>query len=141
MNDALQKEAESLIQLLTDQCEELEQLLSLAREETEAARAGNFARIIDIYDERSMLGERLETFQKQIMSLKAILGSGVPERISNRISEVVSQTITQDNETRTLLLEAKNDATLELAKLKIARRNSQYYMHRKRKGLALSGDY
>ena len=137
MSKDVEKKSDELIDLLTEQCADLENLLSLAREETDAAKQGNFARIIDIYEERSELGERLETFQQQITDLRETLDKRVPEQISDKISTVVSQTLAQDTETRKLLTAANEETTQELAKLAKARINTKLYSTAKRKGLAL----
>ena len=137
MESDIETKADSLIDLLTEQCSDLEELLTLAREETDAAKQGNFARIIDIYEQRSELGERLETFQKQITELRETLDQKVPEKISNRISEVVTQTLAHDSETTKLLAAANAETQNELSKLARARRNTKHYAVEKRKGLAL----
>lgn len=140
MTDKIEQEAESLIDLLTEQCSDLENLLSLARQETAAAKKGNFAKIIDIYEERSELGERLETFQKQITDLRATLGHKVPANVADRISAVVNQTLAQDNETRKLLTASKEETSHELSKLEKTRHNTMLYSTTKKKGLALELD-
>ena len=46
MSESIKENSDSLIDLLTDQCVELETLLSLAREETLAAKSGDFGAIM-----------------------------------------------------------------------------------------------
>ena len=137
MAKKIEKNAESLIDLLTEQCADLEQLLLLARQETDAAKKGNFAKIIDIYEERSELGAKLETFQQQITELREKLDQKVPATISNKISEVVTQTLAHDSETTKLLAAANEETTAELAKLEKAKINTRHYSVEKKKGLAL----
>ena len=137
MQEEVQENADSLIDLLTEQCADLESLLALAREESSAASQGNFAKIIDVYEERSEIGERLETFQKQISELRRRLDTGVPAPISNRIHEVVTQTLAHDNKTKKLLTAANEKATEEMAKLKQASENTKLYTKEKQRGLAL----
>ncbi|NNE65142.1 MAG: hypothetical protein HKN33_01135 [Pyrinomonadaceae bacterium] len=137
MSKDIAKKSDDLIDLLTEQCADLENLLSLAREETDAAKQGNFSRIIDIYQERSELGERLETFQQQITDLRETLDRRVPANISDKISTVVSQTLAQDTKTRKLLTAANEDTAQELAQLAKARINTKHYSNERKKGLAL----
>ncbi len=99
-----------------------------------------FAKIIDIYEERSELGERLETFQKQITDLRATLGHKVPANVADRISAVVNQTLAQDNETRKLLTASNEETSHELSKLEKTKHNTMLYSTTKKKGLALELD-
>ena len=137
MTKKLENRSDSLIELLTEQCADLENLLSLAREETNAAKQGNFARIIDIYEKRSELGERLETFQQQITELRQSIGQRIPVTISEKISEVVNMTLAQDSETRKLLTAGNEETIKELTVLEKARQNTKLYSTERRKGLAL----
>lgn len=136
-NDStIEKQSDSLIELLTAQCADLENLLSLAREETTAAKQGNFAKIIDIYSERSELNNRLETFQQQINELRETLGKAVPNEISTRVKEVVNLTLAQDRETRLLLTSSKEDAIAKLNNLENSKKKTDVYMSKTKKGLA-----
>lgn len=137
MKEEVEEKADSLIDLLTEQCADLESLLALAREESDAASQGNFAKIIDVYEERSELGERLETFQKQISELREQLDKSVPQPISNRINEMVTQTLTYDNNTKKLLTAANEKANEEMSQLKQAAENTKLYTKEKQRGLAL----
>lgn len=137
MSKKIETKSDDLIGLLTEQCADLENLLSLAREEHDAVKKGNFARIIDIYDKRSELGERLETFQQQITDLRATLGYRVPASISDRISEVVNMTLAQDTETRKLLTAGNEETNRELSTLEKARQNTKLYSNERKKGIAL----
>ena len=137
MNEEVEENADSLIDLLTEQCSDLENLLALAREESDAASQGNFAKIIDVYEERAELGDRLETFQQQISELRKRLETDVPPKVTDRIQEVVTQTIAFDNKTRKLLTEANVKAKEEIAHLKKAAHNTKLYTKEKRRGLAL----
>ncbi len=134
----IKNKSESLIEILTEQCSDLENLLSLAREETNAAKQGNFGRIIDIYSERDEIGKRLETFQKQITELREHLDETIPNDVSNKIKEVVNLTLTQDKQTKKLLTTSRNETALELKNLNNTQRNTNVYLKERRKGLAFN---
>ena len=91
------------VELLAAQCSDLERLLSLAKDETEAAREGRFTRIWDIVTERSIIGKRLETFHQQIAELRSALESHgenpTKYDITNRVIELANLTLIQDQET------------------------------------------
>ena len=53
--------SDSLIELLSAQCGDLEMLLALSREETNAIERGNFESVLDIVSKRAELGNRLES--------------------------------------------------------------------------------
>ena len=137
-SENIKDNSDSLIELLTEQCADLENLLALAREETEAAKQGNFGKIIDIFSERDEISKRLETFQQQITELRTHLNEKVPVNVSNRIKEVVNLTITQDTQTKLLLTEARTEATEELNKLEQTQKNTNIYLKERRKGLAFN---
>ena len=74
--DALQ--GASLMDLALDQCADLEALLALARREVQAAEQGDFGELMSVVRERATLGERLETYHRQIAELRASLTKGSP---------------------------------------------------------------
>jgi hypothetical protein len=136
----LLKTSDSLIGLLTAQCSELEKLLALAREETEAARDGKFLRIWDIVSERAAIGKRLETFQRQITDIRAILetkGEKVSQYdITNRVIEFANQTLVQDQQTRLLLSASRDEAVANLKNLEKSHNCTNAYMRENTKGMA-----
>lgn len=134
----IESKSDSLINLLTEQCADLENLLALAREENDAARQGNFGRIIDVYDKREEIGKRLETFQHQISELRDHLSERVPYEISNKIREVVNLTIAQDVQTNLLLTAARDEASGEIRRLGQSGRNAGVYLQERKKGLAFN---
>lgn len=136
----LVKNSDSLIGLLTAQCSELEKLLALAREETEAARSGKFLRVWDIVSERAAIGKRLETYHRQITDLRAVLemnGEKVSQYdITNRVIEFANQTLVQDQKTRLLLTASRDEAVANLKNLERSHQNTNAYMRENTKGLA-----
>jgi hypothetical protein len=132
--------SDSLIGLLTAQCSELEKLLALAREETEAARDGKFLRVWDIVSERAAIGKRLETFQRQITDLRAVLETKgekvVQYDITNRVIEFANQTLVQDQKTRLLLTASRDETVATLKNLERSHHNTNAYMRENAKGLS-----
>ena len=61
---------DSLMDLLIGQCSDLEALLTLARRETLAAEQSDFSELMTVVEERASLGERLETYHRQIAELR-----------------------------------------------------------------------
>jgi sigma54-dependent transcription regulator len=68
----------SLMDLALDQCTDLEALLALARREVQAAEQGNFRELMAVVKERATLGERLETYHRQIAELRTALTPAAP---------------------------------------------------------------
>jgi len=139
-SSTLVNNSDSLIGLLTAQCDELEKLLALSREETEAARSGKFLRVWDIVSERAAIGRRLETYQRQISDLRGVLESK-GEKISqyditNRVIEFANQTLVQDQKTRLLLTASRDEAVADLKNLERSHHNTNAYMRENTKGLA-----
>lgn len=139
-SENLQKHSDSLIELLAAQCSDLEALLSLAREETIAAREGRFTRIWDIVTERSMIGKRLETFHQQISELRANLESQGESLgkydITNRVIELANLTLMQDQQTRALLAGTRERAAEELKELEKSQVGTNAYLRQPTRGLA-----
>lgn len=141
----LEKQSDSLIDLLTAQCRDLEKLLSLAREETVAATLGDFDGILRIVSERAHLSDKLETFQRQIADLRQRLGSeGEPiwqSSVAVRMSEVVRQIVSHDAQTQFLLTTARQKSADELKNLEYSQRGSNAYLRETHKGLAYSQSF
>lgn len=141
----VQDHSDSLIELLGAQCSDLEKLLSLAREETQAAQEGRFLKIWDIVSERAAIGKRLETFQHQISELRGHLeskGENVHQYdITNRVVEIANQTLMQDQKTRLLLTEAREEAVDGLNKLGRATVGTNAYFRETTKGLAYNQSF
>jgi flagellar biosynthesis/type III secretory pathway chaperone len=143
--DNLKNNSDSLIGLLTAQCADLEKLLALAREETEAAQQGKFFKILDIVSERAEIAQKLETFQQQISELRGCLNSTKPGTVQNnaveRVVELANLTIAQDNQTRLLLAASRDETAESLRNLEKGNLHSNAYLREERKGLSYSRNF
>lgn len=141
----IEEKSDSLINLLTAQCDDLEKLLALAREETLAAERENFEDILRIVSERAAIGDRLETFQKQIAELREHLGASsavaISREMSIRIIEIAGLTMTQDAKTKLLLAEKRSAAADELSNLERGRRGANVYLREMTKGLSYNQSF
>lgn len=139
-SENLVKNSDSLVELLAAQCSDLEKLLSLAKEETVAAKEGKFTRIWDIVTERSLIGKRLETFHQQIAELRVSLGSHGESvgklDITNRVIELANLTLMQDQQTRLLLAEARDQTADELKNLDKGHAGANAYLRQPTRGLS-----
>ncbi|MFM9904730.1 MAG: hypothetical protein ACKVQJ_09190 [Pyrinomonadaceae bacterium] len=137
--------SDSLIELLGAQCSDLEKLLALAREETEAAQEGRFLKIWDIVSERAAIGKRLETFQHRISELRSHLeskGENVNQYdITNRVIELANQTLMEDQKTRLLLTETREEAAVGLKQLSKVSAGTNAYLRETTKGLAYNQSF
>lgn len=136
--------SDSIIEILAAQCADLEKLLAIAREETRAAEAEDFDRILEIVSERAKIGERLEVFQQKISELRMFLGENADEsraRLSNRITEIANLTIVQDRKTKLLLEDVKKESARELNALENNNKNANIYLRGKQTGLAYEGSF
>lgn len=132
--------SDSLVELLAAQCTELEKLLALAREETQAAHDGKFLRLWDIVSERAAVGRRLETFQQQITEIRGVLeseGQTLSQHdITDRVIELANLTLVQDQETRHLLAASREKTAVELKDLDSLNHRASAYLRENMKGLA-----
>lgn len=139
------KNSDSLIELLGAQCVELENLLALAREETRAAQEGRFLKIWDIVSERAAIGKKLETYQQQISELRGHLeskGENISKYdITNRVIELANMTLVQDQQTRRLLAQSREEAVDGLNRLGKTHNGTNAYMRENTKGLAYSRSF
>lgn len=123
--------ADLLMSLLVAQCEDLESLLVLSRDETQAVQKSDFNEIIRITAERATLGERLETYQQQIVDLRTRLGQSAEMMSQNptviRINELVNDVQAQDEQTRSLLLDARKQLEQEQRQLNQMQRGLTAY--------------
>jgi flagellar biosynthesis/type III secretory pathway chaperone len=139
-SDKVIQNSDSLMDLLTAQCADLEKLLSLAREEMTAAEEGDFDELLRVVTERATLGERLADFQKQILDIRLRLGASVEQvfqsPLSFRMSELITKVLAEDSKTRPRLIAARQDATTALAQLDYSQRGTNAYMRENSKGLS-----
>lgn len=144
-SEKIVEKSDSLIELLTAQCGDLENLLALARRETKAAEQNDFEAIFEIVSERSKVSCRLETFQQQINELRGFLSANESNskqnEIAARITEIGNLTLAQDGKTRTLLIAARDSAALELQNIEKANRGTNAYLRDTRKGLAYNRSF
>jgi hypothetical protein len=126
-------EADSLFDLLSAQCADLEALLALARGETVAVQGRNFDELIRITAERATLGERLEVYHRQIAELRQRLGTTAESALQSpsavRITELVNSVQTQDQQTRPLLLRMREEIGEESKKLNHTARSLTAYLN------------
>jgi hypothetical protein len=125
--------AESLMDLLIAQCSDLEGLLSLARRENVAANSQDFGELFVVFGERAKLGDRLETYHRQVAELRDKLGQGagtsIHQVLSTKTVQLVVEIQAQDKETTSLLIANQALTTEELARLGYTQRNSLAYLH------------
>lgn len=137
--ETINENSDSLIDLLTAQCGDLEKLLALARQETRAAEEKDFEMIMEIVSERELLSRRLETFQQQISELRGKLTEADElnkTRMSARVVELASQTLAQDATTRKLLTASRLEASNKIMNLSNTRRGANAYIGENKRGLA-----
>lgn len=139
-SEEITNKSDSIIELLTAQCADLEKLLNLAREETLAAEQGNFLGILDIVSDRERIGKRLETFHSQIAELRTGLGENEEtfrrNEITKRVVEIANLTIVQDQTTQLLLESSREKSVNELNNLEKNYRGNNAYLSAQKKGLA-----
>ena len=135
-------QADSVMEILSAQCADLENLLSLARRETEAVERNDFEAVIRIVGERAGLGERLEVYHRQIAEMRKQLGEpaekAIRGTIATRTVELTVDIQTQDARTRTLLMAEREKVSTALARLNHGRRSVNGYL---REGRANSVAY
>jgi flagellar biosynthesis/type III secretory pathway chaperone len=136
----LRENSDSLIGLLAAQCADLESLFELAQQETRAAGQKDFEVIFNIVTERARIGEKLETYQRQIAELRNFLagseGAYENASLTERINRLAEETIAQDTKTRLLLSETREETSLELRNLAAGKRSVSVYMQEMQKGLS-----
>lgn len=126
-------EADSLLDLLIAQCEDLEGLLALSRSEASAVEARDFDEIIRITAERATLGERLEVYHRQIAELRQRLGAAAESALQSptatRIMELVNCVQAQDRQSHSRLLEVRQSIDYEQKQLNQAQRGLTAYLN------------
>lgn len=105
---------DSLMDILFAQCDDLEALLRLARNETAAAEEADFDRILQIVQERAALSDRLEVYHRQLAELRARLGDDATKvlesPIASRTISLVNEIKLQDHRSLPLLIAARSEA-------------------------------
>lgn len=130
--------ADSLIEILTAQCADLEKLLAEARRQTVAVERDDFDEVLRIVGERAALGERLEVYHRQIAELRARMGEGFDAALNDgaarRASGLVVQIQAQDARTLPLLLAARDEAAGRSLALSTGQRTASAYARTQRRG-------
>jgi hypothetical protein len=135
-NALIESESDSLIAILTAQCADLENLLSLSKCERLAVEKNDFDSLMEVVRERATIGERLEVYHRQIAELRSRLGQAAEPLMGNDVArravELVGDIQTQDALTRPLLMAARNDAHLTLQRLNQSHRHTSAYLRESR---------
>lgn len=126
-------QADSLIELLVAQCVDLEELLKLARREATAAEQQDFGSLLDITRDRATLGERLETYHRQISELRSTMDSAAEHVIQSSVAKEAVQLAlaiqTEDAKTSTMLATMRVNANDLMNRLDQGRRGSIAYLN------------
>lgn len=124
--------ADSLLDLLIGQCEDLEKLLALSRRETEAAERRDFEEVLRVVAERATLGERLEVYHRQIAELRLRLGERAAPVLRHesvaRAVDLAHRVLAQDETTRPRLAAARDEAAERQRQLAQTRRGVTAYL-------------
>jgi Trp operon repressor len=120
----------SLMDLLIDQCSDLEALLALARREVLAAEKSDFRELISVVSERATLGERLEAYHRQIAELRGSMAqrSSASDAVSTQSIRLAVEIQTLDADTTRLLTTTRNDVGRSITRLDDGRRNFTAYL-------------
>jgi prefoldin subunit 5 len=135
--------AESIIEILTAQCRDLESLLKLAHEQAIAAEKSDFDEILRVTTDRARLGERLEVYHRQIDEMRRELdrhSSGVFESEPvKRTLELIQEIQLLDSQTGPKLLATRHRLIEEGQKLNHASNGIRAY-HGEQRRSALGWD-
>jgi hypothetical protein len=135
-NASIESESDSLIEILTAQCADLENLLSLSKCERLAVEKNDFDGLLEVVGERATIGARLEVYHRQIAELRSRLGQAADPLMgtaaARRAVELAGDIQTQDALTRPLLLAARNDTHVRLQRLNQSHRNASAYLRESR---------
>jgi hypothetical protein len=131
-------QADSLMDLLVAQCADLESLLTLARQEMAAAANNDFDQLVAIAVERATLGDRLESYHRQIAEMRTAMGAmagAVGESpIGKQTTKIVEAILAQDAKTKSLVSANRTRTALTIARLDQGWRSSSAYMRDARMG-------
>jgi hypothetical protein len=130
-NNISHPQADSLMDLLIAQCSDLETLLGLARRENVAAQSDDFGELFAVYGERAELGDRLESYHRQVAELRDRLGHcavNTDPVLSTKTVQLVVEIQAQDKQTTSLLIAHQALTKDELARLGYQQQNSLAYL-------------
>ncbi|MEP6924818.1 MAG: hypothetical protein ABI954_10165 [Pyrinomonadaceae bacterium] len=110
----IKKQSQPLIELLETQCSYLEKFLGLTRDETLAATRGDFAGVLKVSSERAVLGEKLETIQRQISRHRQRFGETREQvwqsNVAVRMSEAIRRFMSDKEQTQFLISVARQNS-------------------------------
>lgn len=133
----VEAQAESLLDLLIDQCADLEALLQLARRENEAVEQEDFAALLGVVSARAELSGRLEVHQRQIAEMRERLGetaeAAFQSEAARRAAGLANSIMVQDESTRPMLVAARDRAAAEARMLEQKRRGLSAYLPESRR--------
>jgi len=131
MSNPINDNSNSIIEILVAQCQDLEKLLVLAKQETLVLQKNDFEQLFIIIKERATLSSRLELYHKQLADLRSAITQNqvTPENIVNTTVDLVSAIQTQYAQNGLLLLEAKEKLFKERQQLEQTRRGVDSYLH------------
>ena len=130
MNSSINAQSDSVIAILVEQCQDLERLLLLARQETLALRTNDFDQLLDIVKERAVLTSRLEVYHQQLAELRGLIkGSepATPSEIVTKTQALVMELNLQYSESKPLLLAAREKLLQDTRQLEQVRRGVNGY--------------
>ncbi len=124
-------QVDSIMEILSAQCSDLESLLALARRETAAIEKRDFDELLHVVTQRASLGDRLEVYHRQLADLRSQLGelpAAIREHsVSTQTVALVAAIQTQDAYTRPLLAAARDESLKLSLRTDQARRNLTAY--------------
>ena len=136
---SLDQNADSLINLLTAQCADLEKFLLLAREATRLAGEGDFEKTLQLMETRLNLSARLEISHRQIAELRESIGgaknSGGQNSLLLKTTALVNEIMQYDAKTKSILLAVRADKFTAIENLIRRRQCSGAYSGDAAKGL------
>ena len=138
-SESINLHADSVLDLLVAQCEDLTALLALARREEEACAAKDFDEIMRVVAERATLGERLEVYHRQLAELRQQLNvaeSMFQTDVARQTVALVEKIQATDARTRPLLLAARSELVSEQQRLAQAQRGVGAYLRDGHTGVA-----
>lgn len=129
MSSNINAQSDSVIAILVAQCQDLERLLMLAKQETAALRVNDFDQLLGIVKERASLSSRLEVYHKQLAELRGAMSQYDPSQnpIANKTQELVLALQSQYAQSQPLLLAAKEQLFKEKQQLENTRRGVNSY--------------
>lgn len=132
---SIELHADTLCELLTAQCADLEALLLLARHETVAAERDDFDRLVQIVQDRTELGERLEVYHRQIADMRQQMNIDyIDDDIAASTIRLIVEIQAQDRKTHDLLRVAQNETGTKLARLQQTQRGRNAYLREPPRG-------